>query len=33
MADTFTQLKDMIVPEVFANYVLDKSLKTNRLVQ
>ena len=31
--DVYTQLKNMIVPEVFSNYVLNKSLKTNRLVQ
>ena len=31
--DVYTQLQNMIVPEVFSNYVLNKSLKTNRLVQ
>ena len=33
MADKFTSLADMIVPEVFANYVMNLSTKTNRLIQ
>lgn len=28
-----THLSDMIIPEVFGNYVINQSLKTNRLVQ
>ena len=27
-----THLSDMIIPEVFGNYVLNTALKTNRLV-
>lgn len=28
-----THLSDMIIPEVFGNYVLNTALKTNRFVQ
>ena len=33
MTDTRFHLADAIIPEVFANYVLNQSMKTNRLVQ
>lgn len=33
MTDTRFHLADAIIPEVFANYVLNQSMKTNRLVK
>lgn len=33
MADSRFHLADAIIPEVFANYVLNQSMKTNRLVK